>query len=81
MSFVNVSVSFSLIIIEKHIIANSCTNGQVRLHDGDSQRRGNLQICSNSTWQAVCGQGNSRVDNNLASVVCSALGYSRYGIK
>uniref|UniRef100_A0A1X7VN53 Deleted in malignant brain tumors 1 protein n=1 Tax=Amphimedon queenslandica TaxID=400682 RepID=A0A1X7VN53_AMPQE len=58
--------------------SNSCTNGQVRLHDGDSERRGNLQICYNSTWQAVCGQGNSRVDNNLASVVCSALGYSRY---
>ena len=48
--------------------------------DGSDQRRGNVQVCINSTWWAICGQGNSRADNNLASVVCSELGYSQYGM-
>ncbi|XP_019859820.1 PREDICTED: scavenger receptor cysteine-rich domain superfamily protein-like [Amphimedon queenslandica] len=38
-------------------------------------------ICNQVGDNFVCGQGNSRVDNNLASVVCSELGYSRYGAK
>lgn len=52
----------------------------MRLKDGDSQRRGNVQVCINGTWGEVCGQGNSKVDGNLALVVCSELGYSSYGI-
>lgn len=62
-------------------LANACTSGQVRLKDGGSQRRGNVQVCVNDTWWEVCGQGNSRADTSLASVVCSELGYSSYGIR
>ncbi|XP_019859783.1 PREDICTED: deleted in malignant brain tumors 1 protein-like [Amphimedon queenslandica] len=61
--------------------SNSCANGQVRLKDSDSQRRGNVQVCINGTWGEVCGQGNSKVDGNLALVVCSELGYSSYGAR
>lgn len=50
------------------------------MYGSDSQRRGNVQVCINSTWQAVCGRGNYGVDNNLASVVCRELGYSQYGM-
>ena len=71
---------FPIVIITLFLIANTCTNGQVRLKDSDSQHRGNVQVCINGTWGEVCGQGNSKVDNNFASVVCSELGYSFYGI-
>ncbi|XP_019855132.1 PREDICTED: scavenger receptor cysteine-rich domain superfamily protein-like [Amphimedon queenslandica] len=63
------------------ICSSNCNNGQVRLYGSDSQRRGNVQVCINNTWQAVCGRRNYGVDNNLASVVCSELGYSQYGAK
>ena len=62
------------------LIASTCTNGQVELYSGYSNRHGNIRICVNGTWYKVCGYGNSVVDDNLASVVCSDLGYSRYGM-
>ena len=71
----------------KTILASaSCTEGQVELYSGTyvytgtSDRHGNLLVCINGTWGKVCGQGNSVVDNNLASVVCTDMGYSSYGI-
>lgn len=72
---------FSIMYIVSYIAtASTCTdNGQVRLYGSSSPRLGNIQVCVNKTWQAVCGQGNSKVDNNLASVVCRELGYSQYG--
>ena len=75
------STGISIIYIVSYIAtASTCTdNGQVRLYGSSSPRLGNIQICVNKTWQAVCGQGNSKVDNNLASVVCRELGYSQYG--
>lgn len=49
------------------------------LYSGVSNRYGNVRFCINGTWSKVCGQGNSVVDNNLASVVCTEIGYSPYG--
>lgn len=74
-------LAFLIIFIVSYIAtASTCTdNGQVRLYGSSSPRLGNIQICVNKTWQSVCGQGNSKVDNNLASVVCRELGYSQYG--
>ena len=62
------------------IASASCTNGQVELYSGYSNRHGNIRICVNGTWYKVCGYGNSVLDDNLASVVCSDLGYSPYGM-
>ena len=56
-----------------------CTDGDVGLYSGVSSRHGNVRICINSTWSKICGYGNSVVDDNLASVICSELGYSPYG--
>ena len=56
-----------------------CTHGKIELYSGYSSRHGNVRICDNGTWYKVCGYGNSMVDDNLASVICSDLGYSPYG--
>ena len=44
-----------------------------------SNRLGKVRVCINGTWSKICGYGNSVVDDNLASVICSELGYSPYG--
>ena len=56
-----------------------CTDGEVELYSAISTLHGNIHVCINGTWSKVCGQGNSVVDNNLASVVCTEIGYSPYG--
>ena len=83
----NVNVSKIIISTHKSILTSaSCTEGQVELYSGTnvytgtSDRHGNLLVCFNGTWGKVCGQGNSVVDNNLASVICTDMGYSPYGI-
>ena len=40
---------------------------------------GLVRYCVNGTWSHLCGDTHSKVDNNLASVICSELGYSPYG--
>ena len=57
-----------------------CTDGKLRLTTGVSNRNGNVHMCVNGTWSLICGSGNSVVDGYLASVTCSELGYSPYGI-
>ena len=57
-----------------------CTDGKIQLAHGISNRHGNVHMCVNSTWSQLCGYGNSLVDSHLASVVCSELGYSPYGM-
>ena len=57
----------------------SCTDGEMSLYSSISSRYGNVRVCINDTWSKICGYGNSVVDDNLASVICSELGYSPYG--
>ena len=61
------------------LIIASCTDGDMSLYSGVSTRHGNVRVCINGTWSKICGYGNSVVDDNLASVICSELGYSPYG--
>ena len=76
----NVSCSVSLmydIIITSNLAP--CTDGDISLYSGVSSRYGNVRFCINGTWSKICGYGNSVVNDNLASVICSELGYSPYG--
>ena len=57
-----------------------CTHGKIKLHSGSSTLNGNVLVCINGTWRQICGRGNTVVDDNLASVICSSIGYSQYGI-
>ncbi|XP_011408605.2 PREDICTED: deleted in malignant brain tumors 1 protein-like [Amphimedon queenslandica] len=56
-----------------------CVNNKIELYGGPSSRHGNIRVCVNGSWVMVCGYGNTVIDNNLASVVCSSIGYSAYG--
>ena len=54
-----------------------CTSGDVQLFGSPVARAGIVRVCVNGLWDKVCG-GES--DPHLASIVCSQLGYSPYGM-
>uniref|UniRef100_A0A1X7TYN8 SRCR domain-containing protein n=1 Tax=Amphimedon queenslandica TaxID=400682 RepID=A0A1X7TYN8_AMPQE len=60
---------------------NSCVNNKIELYGGPSSRHGNIRVCVNGSWVMVCGYGNTVIDNNFASVVCSSIGYPPFGAK
>lgn len=53
----------------------ACTNGDVRIVDGDRPGRGRLELCMNGQWGTICRTGFNRPD---ASVACRQLGFSRF---
>ena len=71
--------------------AVSCVDGSVRLQNPDASSesqlpsydlikdqvsRGMVEVCVNGSYSRVCDDG---WDNRDASVVCSQVGFSRYG--
>ncbi len=55
-----------------------CDDGQIRLSGGSTELEGRVEICFNETWGTVCDVFWS---SNDANVVCSELGFSRFGKK
>ena len=53
-----------------------CVNGTVRLENGGNNY-GRVEVCVNNIWGTICSDFWDYVD---ASVVCSQLGYSPYGM-
>ena len=70
------SLIYDIIVVSNLAL---CTDSEMTLYCGVSSRHGNVLVCINGTWSKICGYGNSVVDDNLASVICSELGYSPYG--
>ena len=58
-----------------HIIG-PCIDGTIRLGDG-AVLRGRVEVCINGTWSTICDYHWTVLE---ASIVCSQLGYSPYGI-
>ena len=56
-----------------------CTDDKIELYNGLSNRHGTVRVCVNGTWVKICGYGDAVIDNNLASVVCTSIGFSPYG--
>ena len=54
-----------------------CTQGAIRLADGDTLNEGRVEICVNNVWGTVCDNGWGTPE---AQVVCRQLGYSPSGI-
>ena len=54
-----------------------CTNGAIRLDVSSGIQKGRVEVCIDETWHKICAH---RWTAQEASVVCSQLGYSPYGM-
>lgn len=57
-------------------INSTCTNGELRLVDGNSEYEGRVETCFGGRWGTIC---DDRWDTLDAQVVCWELGYARLG--
>ena len=57
-------------------VPDNCTEGEVRLVSGASEREGTVQICANDVWGTVC---DSSWGSPEAKVVCKQLGFFSFG--
>ena len=66
----------NVIIVSFSQHAASCSDGDVRVVGGDSEREGRLEVCFSQRWGTVNGDGWFSVDTQVA---CRQLGYETNG--
>ena len=55
-----------------------CSEGEVRLADGDIKQEGRVEMCLDGVWGSVCGDGWNQTD---AHTVCQQLDLGEGGQK
>ena len=59
------------------ILLSVCSDGDLRLVDGEGTGEGRVEICFNNTYGSICADFWDEVD---AQVVCGQLGFMRNGL-
>ena len=69
---------FIYLLLANTTVYSNCSNGDVRLVGGNTNNKGNVQICYNNAWCSVCDENWGMSDSN---VVCRQLGFQPYGTR
>ena len=59
--------------IADQVTVNKCTNGDVRLVNGNKDNEGRVEYCYNGQWSPMCS-----LNTYTARLVCKKLGYKKY---
>ena len=62
---------YCLICIALDTPYSNCTSGEVRLVGSGGVEQGRLEVCVNSAWGTVCGEG---FEDSDAAVACQSYG-------
>ena len=62
---------FSDILCSFSTIGSSCTNGQIRLMNGQTSSEGRVEYCYNREWSPLC-----YISGTTAALICKTLGYN-----
>ena len=60
-------------IIYNH--SDNCTDGEIRLAGGSTNREGRVEVCLDGRWGTVCNNS----QEGIAEAVCSQLGFAAQG--
>ena len=55
----------------------ACSDGDVRLVNGNNQQEGRVELCINNTYGTICDDFWDHID---AGIVCNRLGFNQPGI-
>ena len=61
---------------KSYIIPAYCTDGEVRLDEGETAWEGRVELCMNGRWGTVGGNKWNQINSR---VVCNSLGYDFTG--
>ena len=65
-----------LLCIHVYILSATCSDGDLKLVGGDSEREGRLEVCFDQRWGTINADGWTETDTQVA---CRQLGYSTSG--
>ena len=71
-----ISVFTFVVVFWLAVVPSNCSNGQIRLKGGVSQREGRVEICYGRVWGTIC---DTQWDNREAQVACRQLGFLPLG--